>query len=111
MQFLKLVTTTTAQLCTAALMLLSATVHAAAQFPFTVYIGSVGDYEITKGVNTIKIPSGFKPTGTIPVSPANTYRIKAGQAIALLYTASKGHGRWPGLHIYSFGKVIRKSWL
>jgi hypothetical protein len=110
MQCLKSIPHVAVQFCTAALMLLgaAAAADAAPRLPFKVYIGSVGDYEITKGVNTIKIPDGFKPTGTLPVSAKNTYRIKAGQAIALLYNANGGKDPWTDLHIYKFGKVIRK---
>lgn len=89
--------------------------HAAfaqANLPFKVYIGKVGAYEITKGVNSHKINDGFLPTGTIPVSPTNTYRIKHGQALALLYQAkgqSETGATWiPSVPVNGFEKVIRK---
>jgi hypothetical protein len=68
--------------------------------PFKVYVGTVGSYEITKGVNTIKVNDGFLPTGTIPVSPNGVYRIKAGQALALMYQV-----RNPGSQRVDFGKL------
>jgi hypothetical protein len=86
--------------------------HAQADLPFKVYIGKSGVYEITKGVNSHKINDGFLPTGTVPVSPTNTYRIKPGQSLALLYQA-KGKSEtgpiWvPTVPVNGFDKVIRK---
>jgi hypothetical protein len=86
--------------------------QAQGNLPFKVYVGKVGAYEITKGVNTLKINDGFLPEGTLPVSPTNAYRIKPGQALALLYHAKGQSGTgpiWaPTVPVNGFEKVIRK---
>lgn len=98
---------------TCAVALFAASTAAAQKLlPFKVYVGTVANFDVTKGVNTIKVSEGFIVTGTMPVSPTNTYRIKAGQALALLYTSksSADYTRvaWGDLPTTQFGKVIRK---
>jgi len=97
-------------LCSFALSLAS---RAQTPLPFKVYSGTVGHYEITKGVNTIKINDGFLTTGTVPVAANGVYRIKPGQALALLYqvrnaNASTQRVDFGKLPTEQFGKVIRR---
>jgi hypothetical protein len=101
-----------AALACAFALLLSTTAFAQKLLPFKVYVGRVANYEITKGVNTIQVSEGFMVTGTMPVSPTNTYKIKAGQALALLYTSKAPAGSigpvWGDFPTGQFTKVIRK---
>ncbi len=80
--------------------------------PFKVYTGSVGHYEITKGVNTIKVNDGFLSTGTVAPNPKGVYRIKPGQALALLYQGKSKPGQtgvdFGKVVTGNYGKVIRK---
>lgn len=80
--------------------------------PFKVYSGKVGHFEFTRGVNTIKVNDGFLTAGTVPVSANGVYRIKAGQALALLYQGRNANGKvatdFGKLPVEGFRKVIRK---
>jgi hypothetical protein len=80
--------------------------------PFKVYVGQVASFDIAKGVNTIKVNDGFVSTGTVPVSPTGVYRIKPGQALALLYQGKSKPGHtgvdFGKLVTGNYGKVIRK---
>jgi hypothetical protein len=92
---------------------LTAPPYASAQnlLPFKVYAGQIASFDVTKGVNTIKVNDGFVSTGTVPVSPKGVYRIKPGQALALLYQG-KPRGQtgvdFGNLVTGNYGKVIRK---
>jgi hypothetical protein len=80
--------------------------------PFKVYSGSVGHFEITKGVNTIKVNDGFLSTGTVASNSKGVYRIKPGQALALLYQGKSKPGEtgvdFGKVVTGNYGKVIRK---
>lgn len=80
--------------------------------PFKVYTGTVGHFEITKGVNTIKVNDGFLSTGTVAPNPKGVYRIKPGQALALLYQGKSKPGEtgvdFGKVVTGNYGKVIRK---
>jgi hypothetical protein len=96
-------------LCASAL---SATAFAQSPAPFKIYSGKVAHFDVTKGVNTIKVNDGFITSGTVTPNSNGVYRIKPGQALALLYQgkSQKGHtgvdfGRVP---TGNYGKVIRK---
>jgi hypothetical protein len=80
--------------------------------PFKVYTGTVGHFEITKGVNTIKVNDGFLSTGTVAPNSKGVYRIKPGQALALLYQGKSKPGEtgvdFGKVVTGNYGKVIRK---
>lgn len=100
--------------CSATLCALIASAVSEAQTPppFKVYSGSVGHFNITKGVNTIKVNDGFVSTGTIAPNANGVYRIKPGQALALLYQGKSKSGStgvdFGKVPTGNYGKVIRK---
>jgi len=97
---------------TALLTFVSTTSLAQSPPPFKVYAGSVGHFDITKGVNTIKVNDGFLWTGTIAPNAKGVYRIKPGQALALLYQGKSKPGEtgvdFGKVVTGNYGKVIRK---
>lgn len=80
--------------------------------PWTVLQGQLKTWEMTRGVNTIQVSGGMVVEKTLPPSPQHVYRLKPGQAIALLYQASKveGERRSPvwGAFPSQWAKIIRK---
>jgi hypothetical protein len=80
--------------------------------PFKVYSGTVGHFDIVKGVNTIKVNDGFLSTGTVAPNSKGIYRIKPGQALALLYQGKSKPGEtgvdFGKVVTGNYGKVIRK---
>ena len=96
----------------ASLALAAFTAHAAPLLPFKVVTGKVGEFETTRGINTWKVNDGFLAEGQMPVNAQQVYRIKAGQALALLYHSKadtqSGEKLWPSGFPTNWGKVIRK---
>jgi hypothetical protein len=96
----------------AAAMLTSAPTLAQSPPPFKVYSGTVGHFEIVKGVNTIKVNDGFLSSGTVAPNSKGVYRIKPGQALALLYQGKSKPGEtgvdFGKVVTGNYGKVIRK---
>jgi hypothetical protein len=82
------------------------------QLPWRVLQGELRPWEMTRGINTIKVSGGMVVNQTLPASPQHVYRIKPGQAIALLYEAPKveGERRSPTWEAFPFqwAKIIRK---
>lgn len=80
--------------------------------PFKVYTGKVAHFEVTKGVNTLKINDGFVSSGTVAPNANGVYRIKPGQALALLYQGKSQKGQtgvdFGKVPTGMYGKVIRK---
>lgn len=80
--------------------------------PWTVLQGQLKTWEMTRGVNTIQVSGGLVVEKTLPPSPQHVYRLKPGQAIALLYQAPKveGERRTPvwGAFPSQWAKIIRK---
>ncbi|MBL8302978.1 MAG: hypothetical protein JNM26_09425 [Ideonella sp.] len=80
--------------------------------PWTVLQGQLKTWEMTRGVNTIQVSGGMVVEKTLPPSPQHLYRLKPGQAIALLYQAPKveGERRTPvwGAFPSQWAKIIRK---
>jgi len=80
--------------------------------PWTVLQGQLKTWEMTRGVNTIPVSGGMVVEQALPPSPQHVYRIKPGQAIALLYQASRveGERRTPvwGAFPSQWAKIIRK---
>lgn len=80
--------------------------------PWTVLQGQLKTWEMTRGINTIQVSGGMVVEKTLPPSPQHVYRLKPGQAIALLYQASKveGERRTPvwGAFPSQWAKIIRK---
>jgi hypothetical protein len=74
--------------------------------------GDLRPWEMTRGVNTIKVSGGMVVNQTLPANPQHVYRLKPGQAIALLYEAPKveGERRAPswGAFPFQWAKIIRK---
>lgn len=82
------------------------------QLPWRVLQGELRPWEMTRGINTIKVSGGMVVNQTLPASPQHVYRLKPGQAIALLYEAPKvvGERRAPewGAFPTQWAKIIRK---
>lgn len=80
--------------------------------PWTVLQGQLKTWEMTRGINTIPVSGGMVVEKTLPPSPQHVYRLKPGQAIALLYQAPKveGERRTPvwGAFPSQWAKIIRK---
>ena len=80
--------------------------------PWTVLQGQLKTWEMTRGVNTISVSGGMVVEKSLPPSPQHVYRLKPGQAIALLYQAPKveGERRTPvwGAFPTQWAKIIRK---
>jgi hypothetical protein len=80
--------------------------------PWTVLQGQLKTWEMTRGINTIQVSGGMVVEKTLPPSPQHVYRLKPGQAIALLYQAPKveGERRTPvwGAFPTQWAKIIRK---
>lgn len=97
---------------TALLAFVATTSLAQSPPPFKVYSGTVGHFDITKGVNTIKVNDGFLSTGTMAPNAKGVYRIKPGQALALLYQGKSKPGEtgvdFGKVVTGNYGKVIRK---
>ncbi len=82
------------------------------RLPWRVLQGDLRPWEMTRGVNTIKVTGGMVMNQALPANPQHVYRIKPGQAIALLYEAPKveGERRAPvwGPFPFQWAKIIRK---
>jgi hypothetical protein len=52
--------------------------------PWTVLQGELKTWEMTRGINTIKVSGGMVVEKTLAPNPQHVYRLKPGQAIALL---------------------------
>jgi hypothetical protein len=80
--------------------------------PWTVLQGQLKSWEMTRGINTITVSGGMVVEKRLPPSPQHVYRLKPGQAVALLYQASKveGERRTPvwGAFPSQWAKIIRK---
>lgn len=80
--------------------------------PWTVFQGQLKTWEMTRGINTISVSGGMVIEKTLQPSPQHVYRLKPGQAIALLYQASRveGERRTPvwGAFPSQWAKIIRK---
>jgi hypothetical protein len=80
--------------------------------PWTVLQGELKTWEMTRGINTIKVSGGMVVEKTLAPNPQHVYRLKPGQAIALLYQAPKveGERRTPvwGAFPTQWAKIIRK---
>jgi hypothetical protein len=80
--------------------------------PWKVLQGELKPWEMTRGINTIKVSGGMVVSQTLPASPQHVYRLKPGQAIALLYEAPKVEGdrRAPvwGAFPSQWARIIRK---
>jgi hypothetical protein len=80
--------------------------------PFKIYSGKIAHFEITKGVNTIKVNDGFISSGIVAPNTKGVYRIKPGQALALLYQGKSKPGEtgvdFGKVVTGNYGKVIRK---
>lgn len=80
--------------------------------PWTVLQGQLKTWEMTRGINTIKVSGGMVIEKTLPPNPQHVYRLKPGQAIALLYQAAKveGERRTPvwGAFPSQWAKIIRR---
>ncbi len=80
--------------------------------PWRVLQGELKPWEMTRGINTIKVSGGMVVEKTLPASPQHVYRLKPGQAVALLYEAPKVEGEvrapvW-GAFPSQWAKIIRK---
>ena len=80
--------------------------------PWTVLQGQLKTWEMTRGINTIPVSGGMVVEKTLPPSPQHVYRLKPGQAVALLYQAPKveGERRTPvwGAFPSQWAMIIRK---
>lgn len=80
--------------------------------PWTVLQGQLKSWEMTRGINTIQVSGGMVVEQTLLPSPQHVYRIKPGQAIALLYQAARveGERRTPvwGAFPSQWARIIRK---
>ncbi len=79
--------------------------------PWRVVQGQLKPWQMQRGINTITVSGGLVIEQTLPANPRHIYRIKPGQALALLYEAPKveGERRTPvwGAFPFRWGKVIR----
>lgn len=96
----------------ACVLSMSSSAYAQNPPPFKIYSGKIAHFEITKGVNTIKVNDGFISSGTVTPNASGVYRIKPGQALALLYQGKSKSG-YTGVDFGKvptgmYGKVIRK---
>jgi hypothetical protein len=82
------------------------------RLPWRVLQGDLRPWEMTRGVNTIQVSGGMVVDKTLPANSQHVYRLKPGQAIALLYEAPKveGERRTPvwGAFPFQWAKIIRK---
>jgi hypothetical protein len=80
--------------------------------PWRVLLGELKPWEMTRGVNTIQVSGGMVVETTLPASPQHVYRLRPGQAVALLYQAPQVEGEvrapvW-GAFPSQWAKIIRK---
>ncbi len=80
--------------------------------PWRVLQGELKTWEMTRGINTIQVSGGMVVEKTLPASPQHVYRLKPGQAVALLYTAPKVESEvrapvW-GAFPSQWARIIRK---
>lgn len=80
--------------------------------PWRVLQGQLKTWEMTRGINTIQVSGGMVIEKTLPASPQHVYRLKPGQALALLYEAPRveGERRAPvwGAFPSQWAKIIRR---